>query len=259
MRPLGKEPHGLVLDGAVRRRRFPSTRNGQRRNEEDSFSFAPQRFAARREDSQSRSGLQKPLKKAGAGADHVLAVVDDQEELSRREKPAERIGQALARLLAHAEHRGDGLRHEGLVAQWGQIDPPGTVVERPVERPRHLQSEARFAGPPGTHQRQQARPFERVRDVDDFALPAHQARQSRWQIRGRGLADEAVAEAMSGLDESRRVRIVAKGVADLPHADFEHGVGDGRVRPDRRQQLVLRHQAPGARHQMVQHRERFRS
>ena len=76
---------------------------------------------------------------------------------SRREKPAERLSQTLPRLLAHAEHRGDGLRHERLVAQWRQIDPPGTVIERSRQRSRHLQSEARLAGTASTHQRQQAR------------------------------------------------------------------------------------------------------
>ena len=140
------------------------------------FSIAAQRLAARREDPQSRSGLQDLLKQAGACTDHVLAVVNDEEGLSRREKRAERLGQTLARLLAHAEHRGDGLRHEGLVAQWCQINPPDTILELLVERSGRLESQARLAGTACTHERQQARQFKRLRDVDDLALPAHQAR-----------------------------------------------------------------------------------
>ena len=137
------------------------TRNGQRRNREDSFSIAPQRLAARREDPQTRSCPQELLKKARACADHVLAVVNDQEGVSRCEEPAERLSQTLPRLLAHAEHSGDGLRHEVLVGQWGEINPPDPVVELLVEQSRHLQSEARLPGTAGTNQRQQARQFER--------------------------------------------------------------------------------------------------
>ena len=64
---------------------------------------------------------------------------------------------------------------------------------------------------------------------------------------------------MRGFDKSRGVRIIAKNIADFPYADFEHGVGYGRVRPDRRQQLALRHKAPGASDELFQHGERFRS
>jgi hypothetical protein len=64
---------------------------------------------------------------------------------------------------------------------------------------------------------------------------------------------------MSGFDESRSVWIIAESIADFPDANFEHGVGHGRVRPDRRQQLVFRRQAPGACNEMFQHRERLRS
>ena len=189
----------------------------------------------------------------------MLAVVDDEEDLSRREKLPQRMGQPLPRLLAHAKRCGDGLRHERLVPQWCQINPPDPVDELLVERSGHLQREARFTGTAGADERQQARQFKRLPDVGDFALPAHQARQACWQIGVGGLADKAVAEAMSGFDESRGVWIIAKSIADCPDADFQHGVGYGRVRPDCRQQLVFRHKAPGPCHQMFQHRERFRS
>ena len=189
----------------------------------------------------------------------MLAVINDEKDLSMCEKPAERMRQTLPRLLAHAKRRGNRLRHEGLVSEWRQVNPPDTVVEPLVERTRHLQSEARFTRTAGADQRQQTRQFERLRDVDDFALPAHQARQSYRQICVGGLADKAVAEAMRGFDESRGMWIVTQRIADFPDADLEHRISHGRVRPDRCQQLVLRDKAPGACNQMFQHRKRFRS
>jgi hypothetical protein len=47
---------------------------------------------------------------------------------------------------------------------------------------------------------------------------------------------------VNGLDEARRGRRVAEGLADLGHADLQHPVGHVGVGPDRIEKLVLQHE-----------------
>ena len=256
---LGQKPDGLVLERPVWRQSVLRLRKRKRRNKPDSFAIDAQRLAACREDSRPRSGLQEILKKAGACANHVLAVVNDQESLSRREKAYECLAQALTRLLPDAKGTGDGLRHERLVTERRQIDPPDAIFELLFHGTGHLEGQARFTGAAGTNEREQARRLERVRDLGDFTLAADEAREPGWQIRLGNLADEAVAQAMGGFDEVRRVGIVPEGIADFADAHLQHGIRHGRVWPDGCKQLVLRHKAPRACDEIVQHRERLRS
>src|SRR5688572_5151263 len=97
--PLDQKPDGVVLQCRVWRQSVWRIRNRKGRNRPNSFAIAAQRLAACREDSRPRSRLEKIVEKAGACANQVLAVVNDQEDLSRREKAYECLRQALTRLL----------------------------------------------------------------------------------------------------------------------------------------------------------------
>ena len=63
--------------------------------------------------------------------------------------------------------------------------------------------------------------------------------------------DEPVAAAVRGLDEARRVRIVAERLAQLADRALEHGVADEHARPDRVEQLLLRDQPARPRGQVT--------
>ena len=58
---------------------------------------------------------------------------------------------------------------------------------------------------------------------------------------------------MRGLDVSRLLRVVVERPADLANADLECGVADEHVGPDRVEQLLLRDEAPGVFHEVLQH------
>ena len=64
-------------------------------------------------------------------------------------------------------------------------------------------------------------------------------------IRGRrllpraDLTDEAIAAAVCGLDEVRRLRVVVEGLAQLSNGDFEHGLADEGLRPDGIEKLLF--------------------
>ena len=73
----------------------------------------------------------------------------------------------------------------------------------------------------------------------------------------RNSTDETVAAPMRGLDEPRRLGVVAKRLAQLPDAVLQNGIGDERSRPHGVEQLLLRHELPGVFDQMREHRKSF--
>ena len=60
---------------------------------------------------------------------------------------------------------------------------------------------------------------------------------------------------MSGFDEAGRLGIVRERFADLTNGHFEHGVADKRVRPDRRDQILLRDELTRFGNKVLEHRE----
>ena len=77
--------------------------------------------------------------------------------------------------------------------------------------------------------------------------------------RGLGdVGDEAVAAPMRGLDEPRRMGVVAERSSDFADADLQRAVGDEHARPDGVEQLRFANQAARASGEVLQQRERFR-
>jgi len=64
--------------------------------------------------------------------------------------------------------------------------------------------------------------------------------------------DEPIAPARDGLDVGRLGGIVAKRLPELGDRLCERVVGDGNVRPERREELVLRNQRRLPRHEIEQ-------
>ena len=62
---------------------------------------------------------------------------------------------------------------------------------------------------------------------------------------------------MRGLDEPRRLGVVAERLAQLPDAVLQNGIGDERSGPHGVEQLLLRHELPGMLDQMRKHRKRL--
>jgi hypothetical protein len=73
----------------------------------------------------------------------------------------------------------------------------------------------------------------------------------------RDLSDEAIASAMRGLDEPRRICIVAECLTQLPNTVLQDGIRHKGPGPHRVEQLLLRHELPGVFDQMRKHRKRF--
>ena len=64
---------------------------------------------------------------------------------------------------------------------------------------------------------------------------------------------------MCGFDERRRVGIIVKSVAQLTNSDFENGFADKSFRPDGVEKFLFSDELARMRHEVIEHRERFRS
>ena len=78
-----------------------------------------------------------------------------------------------------------------------QIDPPDAILELLFHRTGHREGQARFTGTAGTNEREQARRLEHLRDLDDFTLPADEAREPGWQIRVPAIHWQCVRQCLA--------------------------------------------------------------
>jgi len=156
--------------------------------------------------------------------------------------------------LAGVPVAGAGADHEGLVGVIHGARSPRSVgasslpsLERAGARnPSRRRSPA--DGEPGD------RPREGAREQRELGFPRRGARRPR---RGRRPPDEPIAASVCRLDEAWRARVVAERAAELADAAGEHRRRDDDTRPDRIEQLVLRHEPPAVESEVFEHRERL--
>ena len=72
-----------------------------------------------------------------------------------------------------------------------------------------------------------------------------------------GGRDEAITAAVDGLDEARNPGLIAEHLADFPHRGRQDRLANRRVRPRRRQKVVLRDQLASLAEQTLQYRNRL--
>ncbi len=125
---VGEQLHRLV-DGQVNGRQRAGRRGRQRRHLEDDLRRDAQRLAARRYHPQPRRARQQPLTQPRGRVDHLLAVVQRQQQPARRERGGERLDQRAAAFLHHP----DGRCHPGYdeigLLQVAKLDEPHPVGE----------------------------------------------------------------------------------------------------------------------------------
>ena len=206
--PVDEEPHGLVLRQRRRapaRRRGSGTESGGTRNATSPVSPSGSRLVARI--LHVRAGPQQRLGQPRARGDQVLAVVEHEQQCAGiAGAPTMRGLDRAARLLPHAERRGERRRGEHGIGERRQLDqphavgvvwthgaatwsasrvlplPPGPVrVSRCVarEEPRHLADLPLAPDEAG----------ELARQVAGHRLERAQRGERTRQIRGRDLED----------------------------------------------------------------------
>jgi hypothetical protein len=98
-----------------------------------------------RQNAQTRTVQQQARYKSGAGLEHVLAIVQNQQKLTRSQRILQGLDERLAGLLLHIESRGDSLSYERRGRNRSELDKGhSSAVPTPV-RTCNLECQARFA------------------------------------------------------------------------------------------------------------------
>src|SRR5207302_6310474 len=101
----------------------------QRRHSPRRFTRPTEWFPARGQEVSAWTGLEERLSEVGARADHVLAVVEDEQGLEVGNVLAERGEDRAALLLPEAEDPGDRRRDAVRIGDGCELDVPDTVGE----------------------------------------------------------------------------------------------------------------------------------
>ncbi len=130
-RALDEQRDGLVAEEPLERERLLRIGDVERRDSEDHLPGHAQRLPARREDRDPRRGAEQPVRQPDRLREHVLAVVEHEQQRPGGEEVGQGVAQVLRREGADVERRRDRLRHEPRVRQGAELDERGTRLERP--------------------------------------------------------------------------------------------------------------------------------
>ncbi len=228
-----------------------------------------QRHLRRREHCDGRRALEQRVHQARDFADHVLAVVEHEQEVERAKSGRElRRRIALAELHAgrirnrRGDARGDGHRCK--------VHPPRAVRTRADLAARHVERDARLADAAGSNDRHQAMTVQQVVDRLDVGVAPDQrfhcfgevrARERRNDrrcfLRHRGVLARSQREAVTP-SGNRGDRSRAQRFAQCADVHLEVVLLDGGLGPHDVHELRLRHQPLAAFDQRDEHVERAR-
>jgi hypothetical protein len=153
----------------------------QRRHRPDHLAADTQPFSARCEEVQRRTAAQKVLGDLGGRRDHVLAVVEHDQQLPVGENLREpaRVGE----LESARDRRSDA----GGVPDRGELDQNAPTRERLRTLSAGIEREPRLADSAGSHQRDEAVLVEETPQITTLAVPSDEWRErhrDRRSLRG---------------------------------------------------------------------------
>ena len=132
-----------------------------------------------------RIGAQHRLGHVRRRLDHVLAIVEDEQEAP----PAERRRHPLGRLRGGGEREPerdrDGDRHQPGIRERRELGDPHPVGEARELLPRDLQAQPRLADAAGADQRDEPVSSQHLRHLRERSRAADQIRGRRWEVRRR--------------------------------------------------------------------------
>ena len=131
--PVGEQRH---------RRRSPEVRitrarHRQRRQPVPGLPGDPQRLATSRQHPHIISGRQQPGAQPGGRPDHVLAIVQHQQQLLAGEHPRQRLNSGNPRLIPYPQRRRHHRGHQRRIPHRRQLRQPHPVREPARHPPRH--------------------------------------------------------------------------------------------------------------------------
>ena len=268
-RPIDEQLHCV----RARNRRRIGLRVGQRQHAQriDALGADAQWLPAGGDDAHVGRFAQQGVHQVGAGAQHVLAVVEDQQQLLPAQVVAQGLLQRLARGFLDAEHLRQRAAHQRRIEQRGEVDEPDAVPKGIEHFGGSLQCQPRLADAAGSRQRQQSRRRQQPLEFGDLPLAADEGREHLRQVGARPIErrrrfrcpagvrhhrpDKAVATARERLDPAVAARHPCERTANRRDLHGEIGFLHDQPRPRGIHDVRLRHMLAGAAHQCGQHRD----
>ncbi len=149
----------------------------QRLDLEGVLALSVERLPARRQEPHAGRLAHDGLDQRGAGVEHVLAGVQDQQQPTVAQVIEHRVQLGPRVLLGQPEHAADGVDQQLGIAQAGQLDDPHAVGIGIDGLGADDERDPRFADTAGTDHRHQAGPLEQGGDLREFVLPADEVRK----------------------------------------------------------------------------------
>jgi hypothetical protein len=157
----------------------------QRRHDVDLLAGNLQRLATARQDTDFRRRLQERRRERGAGGDHVLAVVEHQQQAPGLEMIGERLRELRAGSLLNAQHLGDRARDEKRIRDRRELDEPHAIGIGVVGVGRRLQREPGLADAADADQREQPASCQEPLDLGGFLVATDERRDLLREVVGR--------------------------------------------------------------------------
>jgi hypothetical protein len=157
-----------------------------------------------------------------AGLHHVLAVVQNEQELAGLEGIREGLGERAARRLAQAQRPGHALRDERRLRQRRQLHHPDPIRVVLEELSGELQGQTGLAAAGRPREREQPRARQQAPQLVDLALPADEARRLERQVVGQELQRAERREVARQprvqqlIDLLRPLQVLETGLAQVP-------------------------------------------
>ena len=134
----------------------------------DGFTTHPKPFAAGGKDAQTRASLQKVFGDFSSRGDHVLAVVEHDQQTAFTDHRSQ-----LSR-VRQVESKRDRRAHTVGIAERGKLHQTRTVSQVSRLGSGHLNRQPRFAHPSWSHERQEAAINEQQLEVAQLLVASHQ-------------------------------------------------------------------------------------
>jgi hypothetical protein len=157
----------------------------QRRDAVDVLARRTQGLAAGRHHARVWIGAQQCLSHAGRGLDHVLAVVQDHQDVLVAERGRHVLGRLGSGGDPEPESDRDGRRDQAGIRQRRELGDPDSVGVLGQPLPGDLEGQSRLADTAGADQGDESVHGEHLRDLREGALPADQLRGRSHQVRRR--------------------------------------------------------------------------
>ena len=180
IRPAGPGPLG---------EQFGGVRVGERRDGRHLFALDTQRLSTGDEHRHLRAVAHNAVGQLGGRVQHMLAVVDYQQQLERSQIVDQCLVESLGILLLQSQRRCDRVRQRGTVGDWCEFAEPRTVGESVLAPVGELEGESGLADSADPGERHLCAALQSLADDHDFSFaPDKPLRQPRQVRRGGGVA-----------------------------------------------------------------------